>query len=627
MRWLPVLLLAACAERPTAIVAADRDGFFFDRPFPSDELRRADGTVDLAGFPIPEQALAATMVGGWARMMGESATGFSALGPITFRLDGPVEVEPTYPGEPGDPIRLFSLDSAHQVPIEVRFLARPQGDPFLGPNTLVLRPDPRHALRSGERYAAVVDRSLARPPEGYTPPPELDGERGIGVATVFTVQDSLGQLRALRAATDAVLDANPEYLVPPVLREVASIRFRPATSPSGRAATECLVTYAEGDSQITWLADRAGQETFTLDLSAGPMRVLEGRITTVSWRPLDEAPWASPGAGFLSDFSRSDGAIAFGADGAPLATPEPEAMRVVVQVPREGSSHGLLLWDHGTAGHAYNAVQHQRPERRIPELSAAAAEAGWIVISRDQPLYGQRYPLIDEGFDASLGFYNIANLPAFRDNLRQGAVDQHVTFRFATEVLPDLLTPGAVDPGDVAAFGHSLGSITAHLGLIAAEGAGPSRMLASGAGGALAHFVTDTGLLGTDNDVVELLSAFVEAELPPDPTGSEAVGALLGLPEEAWGQVDAMHPVFLLFQTLMDPADPLAMAAHQPMPERFVVGIGDWQVPNRTTEWLIDALPDATRVDCHALSDYDPHHCTFVEDEGVDAVAAWLAGE
>lgn len=618
------LVLLACTDRPSVVVEPTRDAFFYDRPYPSDELLSERGTVDLTGFPGPDEGLGATMVGGWARMVGESVHGFSHLGPVTVRLTGPVSVPERTEGTATDLVRLVSLDSGHRPALRTRFIADAGGDPFLVDNSLVFAPVPTDPLRSGERYAAVLDKRLVDAPDGWQDPAELDDERTVGFAFIFTVQDSIGQLRQLMDTTDALLDANPDWLMPTQWREVERIAFAPDVTPSGRDATRFTTTYIGGGSEVTWLTERSDQTTFEVDLSSDAMRVFEGRIQTVSFRPLDDLPYASPGLAFLTDFARSDGRIAFDADGQLAFPGEPEAMRIVVQVPRDRDATALFTWDHGTGGHAWSSVQHQSESRRSDEIRHAAAAAGVAIVSRDQPLYGQRYPLIDEGFDASLGFYNIANLPAFRDNQRQGAVDHHVLYRFATEVLPTLDL--GVDAVTVGAFGHSLGSVTAHGGLAMHNGTGADSAFMSGSGGYLANYVVSTGLLGTDNDVVELLQGFVEADLPPDPNGSEAVGALVGIPEEGWARVDDMHPVFGLFQMIMDPSDPLSLSAEQPVPERFLMGIGDLQVPNQTTEWLVSALPDATKTDCVALGDYDPHHCTFVEDAGIDAVTEWIQG-
>ena len=69
------------------------------------------------------------------------------------------------------------------------------------------------------------------------------------------------------------------------------------------------------------------------------------------------------------------------------------------------------------------------------EVSRRFADAGWATLSRDATLYGTRYPLIDEGYDASFGFYNIVNAPTFRDNQRQTAVDGHVLRQYVADGL------------------------------------------------------------------------------------------------------------------------------------------------------------------------------------------------
>ena len=625
MRPLLLLLLAGCADRPSVVVEASRDGFFFDRPFPSDELLTDRGTVDLSGWPMPDAQLGSTIVGGWARMVGESVHGFSHLGPVYLQLTGPIDVPETTIGLDTDDVRLVSLDSGHRPPLRLRFVEDPNGDPFYAPNTLVIAPLQSNPLRSGERYAVVLSKQLVDATEGVEIPEELSDEKRVGFASTFTVQDSIGQLHTLRDATDALLDANPDWLQPTDWREVESIGFAPAQTPSGRDATQFTATYVGGDTEVTWLANRAGQTTETFDLSTDTMRVFEARIQTVAWRPLAELPYATPGIGFLSDFGRSDGRIAFNADGSLAFPGEPESMRIVVQVPRDIAATAVMTWDHGTAGHAYHAVQQVNLARRSPEIRDAAAAAGVAIVSYDQPLYGQRYPLIDQGFDGSLGFYNIANLPAFRDNQRQGGIDHHVLYRFTTEVLPTL-TQVDVTPTTVGAFGHSLGSVTNHIALSMVEGEGADVAFQSGSGGFLANYVVQTGLLGTDNDVVQLLQGFVEADLPPDPNGSEAVGALMGIPEENWEQVDDMHPVFVLFQMIMDPSDPVVLAPHQPVLETFLVGIGDLQVPNVTTDWLISATPNADRIECQPQSDYDPHGCLFIEDDGLRTFNEWIQG-
>lgn len=617
MNWL---LLLACAKGPAAIVAADRSEHLLDRPFPADELIAADGTVILDDFPEAGTELGTTMTAGWARMAGETSLGFSHLAAVSFRFEAPLEgLEDSYPGSEDDPIQLLSLDSGTRHPIQVKFVASADGDPFLRDNLLLIAPDPAHPLRSGERYLAFVDDSLAQSPEGYTLPAEAPKQ--AAVATTFPVQDSLGQLLTLREETDSVLDAAPEMLEPQNLRRVVELDYRAGETPSGKAATVVTATFEGGDTEVTYLGAFEGLQEQTLDLTQWPMEVWQAEIQTVAWQDLSAQPYAKPGVGLITDFNRSgDGWIDFDDAGQLLNSPTAEAMRVVIQVPRTDHTGPLpvMTWDHGTGGHAYNAVRRAVSGSRAEDLASLLDEAGVIVVSRDQPLYGQRYPLIDEGFSASLGFYNVGNLPAFRDNQRQAGVDHRVLQRFCQEQLPQIVD---ADPERIGAFGHSLGSVTAHIGLALQQGDGAQSALVSGTGGYFTYYILDTGLLGSGNDVVGLVAPLigVDEDTLAQASASELIAALVGVPESAWHHMDRFHPTMGLFQLIMDPSDPLVLAPEQQVPETIVLGVGDYQVPNNTTEWLGQALPDSETVVCEPQSDYDPHHCTYLEEAGLQS--------
>ena len=123
------------------------------------------------------------------------------------------------------------------------------------------------------------------------------------------------------------------------------------------------------------------------------------------------------------------------------------------------------------------------------------------------------------------------------------------------------------------------------------------------------------------DDLIKLASN--ENPLGPSP---KAIAALLGVPEEAWDHVDRLHPALGLFQLIMDPSDPMAVAPWSPVPETIVLGVGDYQVPNNTTEWLAEALPDATVIRCEPAGDYDGHYCIYRETEGLEAFKEFGAG-
>ncbi len=623
--WSLVLLalVGACKEQPDAdktpanlpdaIVAADRSEHWLDRPFPSDELRRADGTVDWTIVPEAPTPLGTTVVSGWAAAASAAAQGFSHQPAVYFRFDEEPAIEA---GDVG-----ITDSEGNEVAVQWLWIDDPAGDPFLADNLLIVMPEHTSPLKSGERYVAWVSDRVANAASGWTAPEGSPAD--VAVSTVFTVQPSLGQLQALAAAADAFLDADPTMLEPTDWRRVTELSYAPGETASGEPSAVATVTYDDGTTSETFLAEEGNPaHTIALD-DTWTHEVWEGRIQTVAFQEEEGQPWASPGVGLVGDFDRLDeGWIEF--DGTTLlSAPRAESMRIVVQIPRTPGSHPVVTWDHGTGGHAYSAVQRVNPSDRGADVTAALSNA--VIVSRDQPLYGQRFGLIDAGFDASIGFYNIGNLVAFRDNQRQAAVDHRVLQRFVEDALPTLAD---VDPARVGAFGHSLGSVTVHGGLAAQQGSGASSAFLSGSGGYLAYYVLESGLLGGDNDVVTTMAPLIglTPEELADTTPAELAGALIGLPESAWPNMDRYHPLIQIFGVIMDPSDPVMLAADQVVPETILLGLEDLQVPESTTRWLAEITPEMTLIECQPQGDYDGHLCMFREDAGLQALEDWASG-
>ena len=639
-----MLLVVQLACRPAdsplegvaVIVDPARGEHFFDVPFPSDGRLGADGRPSLAGFPEPPQGAAADVVRGWAERVTLATRGFANNGAAYFRFEAPVDVPALTLGGADDPVVWVAMDGSERLPVVTRFVADPAGDPFWGPNTLAITPALGHPMRSGGQYAAVIMRAAgARAPEGYVLPEgvvaalDAAGVRGEPVvATVFTVGDATAELRALFADVDGRLAAAPP-IAP--FKRVSRVRYAAGLTPSGKDAMVFTATYAEGGEGVAYLALDAGLSDHELDLGdLWPMAVFEGEIPVLNYQGLADRPYMSAGLAHLGDTDEHTGWIVF--DGEAPPTPEWEWMRVTVSIPKDADGAvradvPFVLWDHGTSGHAYNAVQRRNVADDGPALAAIWADAGVAVVGRDASLYGTRYPLIDEGYGGSLGYYNIVNPPAFRDNQRQTAVDGHALLAtILGGALDDALPEGPLSPIGPRRFGHSLGSVTANLGL-AAEPDAFDAAFVSGSGGVFSHYFLDTGLIPTlDPGIVASLFALADADVPEEVTATAALGAILGLPEEAWGNVDRMHPVVQLFQWQMDASDPMSVARDIRLPVRMIVCTGDLQVPNFTSEALLEAMPDASAYTVAPTStDYDPHVCLHREVPGRDGLAEWLA--
>ena len=637
------LFFVACGPSVTAIYDPSRAEHFFDVPFPSNDAHVDDaGHATLAGWPLAATSLAAGIERGWVERIATTTAGFSNNGSAYFRFDGPLELPTQTEGTTEDPVLLIAIDGSELLPLELRFVEDPLGDAHWGPNTLALAPRLGHPPRSGETYAAVVMTSAgAKAPAQWDVPSEVGaaldtaGVRGrVAMATVFTVQDGTAQLRTLFAdsdqrISDAIYTDTLAEVAP--FRRVAQLDFQQGNTPSGKAATVSTATFEDGSKSVAYLADNPEADVRTVDMIHDwPAAVYEGHIPVLNYQDEDDRPYMNPGVFHATDTERMTGWIDFEPDGTLISEPWIEWMRVVVSLPKGSDGAPIenapvLVWDHGTGGQAYEIVH--RPFETTENSRAMAsvfAEAGVATIGHDATLYGQRFPLIDLGYGAQLGFYNVVNLPAFRDNQRQTAVDAHLLQVFVREHLNDYLPAGSVDKNRMRKGGHSLGSVTSNLGLAAAPQAWDAGFL-SGTGGVFTHYFLDTGLLTTiEPTTLQMLFGLFGAQVPEEVNTVSIAGTVLGLSEPAWEHLDRLHPFFTLFQWLMDPSDPMAVARDETLPIALTIAPGDLQTPAFTAEALSNALPDATVYPCEARGDYDPHLCFFREPEGWSAVKTWL---
>ncbi|MEZ4320750.1 MAG: hypothetical protein R3F61_24930 [Myxococcota bacterium] len=621
-----LLLLLACTPEPSdpvgvaAHIDPTRAEHFLDVPFPSDAL---PGATVLEGFPTSKVPLAAGILDGWVHRVEQATAGFGNNTPAYFRFDGPLDLPTHLPGTVEDPVLWIDLDDLTLHPLDLRFIADPGGDPFYAPNTLAVAPTLGSPPRSGARYAVVVTEAAeAHAPTGWSAPPEaLEALTALGIdvpiasATVFTVQDATGELRALAA------DAESRWSTPSVAwRRVTELRYEQGSTPSGNAATVATVTYADGTTAVSHHGPLAGSPPLIVALDdTWPLDVYEAELPVLNYQGLADRPYMSPGVAHISDAAVTTGWIHW-----PLAEPEPETMRITLSVPR-GPATGVVLHDHGTGGHAYNIVQRRTRADDGRAIAQIFADEGWAVIGRDASLYGTRYPLIDEGYGTSLGFYNIVNAPAWRDNHRQTALDGHLLRRYVELGLSADLPAGvSIDTSRVRSSGHSLGAVTTHLSVAIDPGAYEAAFV-SGTGGLFLHYFFDTGLVqGIDPDLLAAMFPLFGAEVPESLDTASLLGAVLGLPEPAWAQIDRLHPAAMLFQWQMDPSDPMAVARDETLPIHVLIAPGDRQTPDFTAQALAEALPDATVSTCEATGTYDPHYCFWREPDGFDALRSWL---
>lgn len=209
------LALASCGESGNQIPITtvqmhfDRPTSFFDAPFPSDDLKNADGTVHVSAFPnpslVPLVDLAKQMVDGKAK-------GFASEGGVFFATTGAIDAArlPSMAASitSSSSVMLVdvtktSADYAKPVPILVTFTA--DGGPFGAPNLIGILPLQGTPLHAGETYAAVVrteagvaqSAEMAQMTANHAPP-------GITAAVLAEYQSALAALASINISASDV---------------------------------------------------------------------------------------------------------------------------------------------------------------------------------------------------------------------------------------------------------------------------------------------------------------------------------------------------------------------------------------------------------------------------------------
>ncbi len=438
---LAVAALAAtgCDGSPAAphvLMDFARPTSLFDAPFPTDDLL-ASGMVDVSAIPNPRHAAAVEQV----RALLAGRRGFATTGGVLFRVSAPLDPTslPDLAGSVADdsPVFLLALDGAspdvgRRVPLEVTF----DPDPGLygAPNLLTLLPLQGVPLRAGERYAAVVTTDVrsvdgthlaAAPPAALrTYPGATDALSALGVdpgtlagLAVFTTEDPTAELATVRAAALA----------------------RPLPAPdTAFARTDLFPDFC----------------------------VYHATIPMPDWQS------GTP------PYSMEGGEWTFDASGAPVFQRTEEA-NLVVTVPRTAmpaAGYPLVVFVRtGGGGDRPLVDRGQQAMEGGPAIEPGEgparyfARAGFAGLEVDGPLGGLRNTT---GGDEQFLIFNVDNLGALRDNVRESAVELDVIAHVAAGLHLDAsdcppLAGGTgsrdvhFDADHFALMGHSTGATIA----------------------------------------------------------------------------------------------------------------------------------------------------------------------
>ncbi len=209
----------------SAVFAADGEDFY-RIPWPLDSRLTAEGRIDLSDFPDPGADIFRSYVSGV-----EEIYGFSLMPVIYTRLEGnPIPDTVPHPDRsltPDGPVQLIELGDGcgTRTPIEV--MMNTSDDAYISGDILMASPVPGFVLEPEKTYAFVALRSLGHDDgfelaaaaelesalQGQHPDQDINAAysplvdclagagltaEDIGSATVFTTQDPVTEMRALR---------------------------------------------------------------------------------------------------------------------------------------------------------------------------------------------------------------------------------------------------------------------------------------------------------------------------------------------------------------------------------------------------------------------------------------------
>jgi hypothetical protein len=472
-----------------------RQSSLFDAPFPSADLQRLDGTINLHGWGNPDHV---QLIDQCLALITRDARGFSQTGAIYLRAGAEIDAT-TLPAlatsiTADASVFLLAVDAdspeyLKKRPIEVAFL--PDGGPLGDKNLLAILPLQGAPLHAATTYAAVVTRKVkyldgkapAQPPamldalkSGYAPPGMTD------------------EVGALYAAAWTALAT----LMPPA--EIAAL----AVFRTDDRAAEMLTVYGDAAQHhpVTALASAP-----TLTDTFEKYCVFESKLDVPVYQS-GTPPYTSEGGDWQFDakgqpiFNHMEtGRIWFSVPRQPLPT---AGFPTVVFIGAGGGGERAFV-DRGVAvsqGFTTAVVPGSGPAQEF-------ARVGWAGVQIDGTLEGIRNTT--HGNEDFL-LFNVFNPAALRDNVRQSALE----VRLVADALKNVQFDASACPGagqfsvhaqHLAVMGHSMGASI--LPLTMSDKSPFMAAILSGAGGSYIMNVMDKllplavkpiaeGLLGYD---------------------------------------------------------------------------------------------------------------------------------
>ena len=493
---LVLVALAACSDTagPHVMMDFTRADSLFDAPVPSDDLR-AGTAGDLSRIATAQHPPIVDQIIG---LLADN-DGFAMTAGIHFQISEAIDVAglPSIAESVGDDSPAFVIgidpdapDYRVRYPLEVSFVA--DAARYGAPNLLTLLPLQGRPLRPGTRYAAVVTT-------------------------------------AIHATAGAALERAPA---------AALARFPDATAALGDTSHVAgLTAFTTGDPARGMAIAHAAALARPLPTIDAPFVQTEVFSDFCAYHTTVAMPDYQSG---LAPFTSTGGTWVLDDHGAPIMQ-RTEQANLVVTIPRTAApaaGYPLVVFVRtGGGGDRPLVDRGQEPGHGLPPLipgegpARYLARAGFAGIEVDGPLGGLRNPTAgDEQFLT----FNVANLGALRDNVRESALELDVIAHVGIALQVDSSScPGAsasarFDAAHVAIIGHSMGAWIAPLA-VAAEPLFRAMVL-SGAGGSWIENII-----------------YKQKPLAPYPVISSLVQV---------GDLRADNPIMSLAQWALEPSDP-----------------------------------------------------------------------
>ena len=471
-RSLVWLLPLACSSSPTAQSSAAASthivnmqfgrASFYAAPFPSDDLVKADGTIDIEGFPNPNNAPLVVM----AKQLAAAAHGFAEEGAVYFTLSGSVDASllpdmatTVKPGakvfvldvQPGSP------DYLKPVPVTVRFDA--DGGPFGDANMLSLLPLQGTPMRAKTTYAAVVTTGL-----GFDPSPSMTSI-AAGTRPTALPQKAFAEYQAALvalakagiAASDvaglAVFTTDDPTAQLKVVLDDAVAHHLPVPDKAFKQ-TDLFPTFCVYESTLPMPDYQAGSSPYNFECAADDATCVKG-----------------------------GGDWQFDAAGHPILQRTEEA-GIVITIPRSPMPAAGWPMAHFIRTGGGGTAEPGKQLRPLVDRGAMATNGGPGAPGTGPALYfamaglagaevdGPHENLRDlTGENEDFLMFNIFNPKAMRDNVRESGVEYalfaHLLEKLTLDVsdCPGTTSPAKFDAARFALMGHSMGATIAPLSL------------------------------------------------------------------------------------------------------------------------------------------------------------------